>query len=652
MKRNTLRKLLFSGLGVVAILVLLVAVNFLAGLVKQRVDLTQEKAYTLAPGTREILAKLDTPVQIRLYATQDREMPVFLKTYVQRVEDLLAEYRQASRGLVDIQVLNPEPDSDAEDSARLDGIEGELLPNGDKIYLGLSVTMLDQKQIIPFLAPNRERLLEYEITRAISRVITPKRATIGLMSPLPVAGEAPNPMMMQMGGRQQPAWVIYNELSALFTVRNVPMDTTQIPPEIEILVLIHPSNLSESTQFAIDQFLLRGGKMVAFLDPASPFTPQNPMAMMMGPPGGSTLDKLLPAWGLEFNPNLVVADLVHLANTRQGRQPAILALNETAFNGDDVVTADADNAVLVFSGAFTGQPVTGLSESVLIHSSKDSQLVDARAAQEGGEALVKGFQPSGQEYALAIRLTGKFPTAFPNGRPAPTPGPNGEPAPTPSLSQAGLRITDPTPGPNGEPAPTPPADEPAPLKEATAESSVILFGDSDLIQDPVAVQEIATPFGQRLLMPSNGNLAIAQAAVENLAGDSNLISIRSRASRERPFTVVRELQAKAESAFRSKIAQLEQSLAETEQRLAALQQSKDGSQQFILSPEQQKELANFRQQEVEVRKELKEVRRNLRTEIDALETRLKWINIAAVPILVAVVGIGLALWRRRKAAAR
>lgn len=628
MKRNTLRKLLFSGLGVVAVLVLLVAVNFLAGLVKQRVDLTQEKAYTLTPGTREILAKLDTPVQIRLYATQDREMPVFLKTYVQRVEDLLAEYRQASRGLVDVQVLNPEPDSDAEDSARLDGIEGELLPNGDKIYLGLSVTMLDQKQIIPFLAPNRERLLEYEITRAISRVITPKRATIGLMSPLPVAGEAPNPMMMQMGGRQQPPWVIYNELNALFTVRHVPMDTAQIPPDIEILVLIHPSNLSESTQFAIDQFLLRGGKMVAFLDPASPFTPQNPMAMMMGPQGGSTLDKLLPAWGLEFDPNLVVADLVHLANTRQGRQPAILALNETAFNGDDVVTADADNAVLVFSGAFTGKPVAGLTESVLIHSSKDSQLVDARTAQEDGEALVKAFQPSSQEYALAIRLTGKFPSAFPNGRPAPTPGPN------------------------GEPAPPPPADEPAPLKEATAESSVILFGDSDLIQDPVAVQEIATPFGQRLLMPSNGNLAIAQAAVENLAGDSNLISIRSRASRERPFTVVRELQAKAESAFRSKIAQLEQSLAETEQRLAALQQSKDGSQQFILSPEQQKELANFRKKEVEVRKELKEVRRNLRTEIDALETRLKWINVAAVPVLVALVGIGLALWRRRKASAR
>lgn len=623
MKSKSLQTYLFSGVGVLAVLLLLVAVNFLAAQFKQRVDLTQEKAYTLSPGTREILAQIDTPVQIRLYVTRDNQLPVFLKTYAARVEDLLAEYRQASKGLVEVQLLNPEPDSDAEDSARLDGVDGQMLPNGEKVYLGLSVSMLDKKQAIPFLAPTRERLLEYEITRAISQVVSDKRPVVGLMSPLPLAGQM-NPFMMQMGGGR-PAWALYNELKANFTVQDVPMAAAEIPSDVSVLLLVHPKNLSEQTQYAIDQFILRGGKLVAFLDPTSPFDSANPMA---GTPGGSSLGKLLTAWGIDFNPNMVVADAIHFGETRQGRQPAILMLGEESLDRDDVVTADADNVFLVFSGAFEGKPAAGLTETVLIRSSKESELIDAQLVQGSGEAILRNLRPSGKEFALAIRLTGKFPTAFPDGKPAAPPAEPGQPEP-PKEENA-------TPG----------------LKEATAESSVLLFGDSDFLQDPVAVQELATPFGQRLLMPANGNLSIALAAVENLAGDTRLISVRSRASRERPFTVVRDLQAKAESAFREKISQLETSLQETEQRLTELQQGKAGNQQFILSPEQQKELESFRKKEVEVRKELKHVRRNLRTEIDALETRLKWINIAAMPVLVALAGIGLALWRRKHSAAR
>lgn len=623
MKSKSLQTYLFSGAGVLAVLLALVAVNFLAAQFKQRIDLTQEKAYTLSPGTREILSQIDTPVQIRLYVSGDNALPVFLKTYAAHVEDLLAEYRQASRGLVEVQVLNPEPDSDAEDSARLDGVDGQFLPNGDRVYLGLSVSMLDKKQAIPFLAPTRERLLEYEITRAISQVASETRPVVGLMSPLQLAGQM-NPFMAQMGGAR-PAWALYNELKASFTVQDVPMSATEIPAEVSVLLLIHPKNLTEQTQYAIDQFLLRGGKLVAFLDPSSPFDGGNPMA---GAPVGSSLDRLLPAWGLDFNPNKVVADAVHFGETRQGRQPAILMLGEASLDRDDVVTADADNVVLVFSGAFEGKPVEGLTESVLIRSSKDSELIDAQLVQTGGESILRNLKPSGKEFALAIRLTGKFPTAFPAGRPAPPPADPSEPEPPKEENAA--------PG----------------LKEAAVESSVILFGDSDFLQDPVAVQELATPFGQRLLMPANGNLSIALAAVENLAGDSRLISVRSRASRERPFTVVRDLQARAEAAYREKISQLENSLQETEQRLTELQQGRTANQQFILSPEQQKELENFRKKEVEVRKELKHVRRTLRSEIDALETRLKWINIAAMPVLVALAGLGLALWRRKHSAAR
>ena len=624
--KKPLHTILYSGIGIAAVLALVVALNFLAGIFKQRIDLTEEKAFTLSQGTREILGKLDTPVQIRLYASlANPDMPVILKNYARQVEDLLSEYQQASKGLVTIQKLDPEPDSEAEDSARLDGIDGEQLPNGDRMFLGLSVAMLDQKQSIPFLAPNRERLLEYEITRAISRVATPKKPVVGIMTPLPVSGMG-SPMMM--APQSSRPWIIYNELKGDYDVRNIPMASTEIPQDLAVLVVIHPQNISEQAQFAIDQFLLRGGKMVAFLDPASPLQSPNPM-MTPGTMPGSTLDKLLPAWGLNFDTNKVVADMTYLAETREGRQPAYLVLSENALSPEDVVTADAGNMVLILGGAFTGQPAEGLKKTVLAKSSKESELIDPMMAQMGGEAIVRSFKPSGIEYDLAIRLTGKFKTAVPNGKPGPAAA-QPQPSPTPAENKDATA-----------------------LKEATAEASVILFGDSDFMQDAIAVQEFPGPFGQRLVMPANGNLGVVQAAIENLTGDTSLISIRSRASRDRPFTVVRELQAKAESKFRDKIAQLEQGLAETEQRLNELQSRKEGaSQQFILSPEQQKELENFRKKEAEARKELKLVRRNLRTEIDALETRLKWLNIAAVPAIVALFGIGLALHRKKRSAAK
>jgi len=624
--KKPLHTILYSGIGIAAVLALVVALNFLAGLFKQRIDLTAEKAFTLSQGTREILGKLDTPVQIRLYASlANPDMPVILKNYARQVEDLLSEYQQASKGLVTVQKLDPEPDSEAEDSARLDGIDGEQLPNGDRIFLGLSVAMLDQKQSIPFLAPNRERLLEYEVTRAISRVATPKKPVVGIMTPLPVSGMG-SPMMM--APQSSRPWIVYNELKGDYDVRNIPMTSTEIPQDLAVLVVIHPQNISEQAQFAIDQFLLKGGKMVAFLDPASPLQSPNPM-MTPGTMPGSTLDKLLPAWGLNFDTGKVVADMTYLAETRDGRQPAYLVLSENALSSEDVVTADAGNMVLILGGAFTGQPAEGLKKTVLAKSSKESELIDPMMAQMGGEAIVRSFKPSGIEYDLAIRLTGKFKTAFPNGKPEPAAA-QPQPSPTPAENKDATA-----------------------LKEATAEASVILFGDSDFMQDAIAVQEFPGPFGQRLVMPANGNLGVVQAAIENLTGDTSLISIRSRASRDRPFTVVRELQAKAESKFRDKIAQLEQGLAETEQRLNELQSRKEGaSQQFILSPEQQKELENFRKKEAEARKELKLVRRNLRTEIDALETRLKWINIAAVPAIVAIFGIGLALHRKKRSAAK
>jgi gliding motility-associatede transport system auxiliary component len=621
MKKKTLQTGLFSVIGVAAMLLILVAINFIAGRVKQRVDLTAEHAYTLSAGTKAILAKLDTPVQIRFYASQSAEgMPVFLKTYAQQVDDLLGEYQQNSRGLIQIQKLDPEPDSDAEDSAKLEGVEPQRLSNGERVYLGLSVSLLDQKEAIPFLSPERERLLEYDISRALARAMTPDKPVIGVLSSLPVMGTG---AMMPMQQQGEPPWVLIEELKRDFNVKEIEPNATSIPDDVKVLLIIHPKGISESTLFALDQFVLRGGKMIAFLDPLALFDPQTAAAGFGSPPSKSSLDRLFKAWGVTFEDAKVLADLDFVARTGQGPAPAVLALNEKAANADDIATADAGNLFVVFGGVFGGTPAPGLKKTVLLHSSKDSELVDPMMARMSGEEITNSFKPSGIEYPLAIRLSGKFKTAFPGGKPkAPEAEPNDK----------------------KEEAPT--------LKESKEVTTVVLIGDSDMIQDRVAVRQIGNPFGQRLFMPANGNLAFAENVIDQLTGDSNLIAVRSRASRERPFTVVKKLQADAEASYRSKIKELEGSLADAQRKIGQLQSGKQEGQRFILSPQQQEELANFRKKEAEAKTELKEVRKKLRADIDSLENRIKWLDIAGMPALVALAGLAFAIVKRRRSAAR
>ena len=549
-------------------------------------------------------------------------MPAFLTTYAQGVDDLLDEYKQASKGKIEIQRLNPEPDSDAEDSARLDGIEPQPLRTGERIYLGLSVTMLDQKQAIPFLAPARERLLEYDISRAIARVMTTDKPVIGVMSALPVMGQT-SPMMTQRG-QNQPPWAFIDELKRDFNVKQVELTTDKIADDIKLLLVIHPKAISESTQYALDQFVLRGGKLVAFVDPFCALDRTSPQTGMMPPPSSSTLDKLFNAWGVNFETKYVVADMEHVAQLQQGPNPAVLALNETAINKDDVATANADNLIMAFSGVFSGPVADGLTRTVLIKSSKQSQLVDPVMASMSGEQIINNFASAGTEYPLAIRLTGKFKTAFPDGKP--------------KSAQSSPDKT-----PEEKPA------EPG-LKQSAQPTTVVLVGDADMIQDQLAIREIQG-LGQRLIMPLNSNLAFAQGVVEQLAGDSNLIAVRSRASRERPFTVVQKLQADADANYRSKIKELEEHLADTQRKVNELQKGKQGGQQFILSSEQQQELGNFRKTEADVKTQLKDMRKKLRAEIDSLQNRTKWLNIAAMPVAVIIAGFSLAVMKRKRATA-
>jgi ABC-type uncharacterized transport system involved in gliding motility auxiliary subunit len=626
MKKKGIETILYSGVGIVAMLFLVIAVNLIAAQAKQRIDLTAEKAYTLSRGTRAILAKLDTPVQIRLYCTRDtKTMPVTLANYAQRVEDLLGEYKQASKGKIEVQQLDPTPDSDAEDSAKLDGVEAQPLRGGERAYLGLSVSMLDQKQAIPLLTPDRERLLEYDISRAIARVMVAKKPVVGVMSALPVMGEMNPMMMMRHEQNESRPWAFISELQRDFDVKQVELTTDKIPDEIKVMIVIHPKGISDITQFALDQFVLRGGQLVAFVDPLCALDRQEASNGGLPPPSSSTLDKLFKAWGVNFPAGQVVADLEYAASVRGERNPTILALNETAMNKDDVLTADADNVLMVFSGVFTGTPAAGLTKTDLIKTTTRSQLVDSMMASFGATQIANDFKASGTQYPLAIRLAGRFKTAFPEGKPKPAQGEPAQPKPTEKPGDANF------------------------LKESTHPTTVVLAGDADMIQNAVAVRELQTLGGQPLVIPVNGNLGFAQGAVEQLAGDSDLIAVRSRASRERPFTVVQKMQADAETNYRSKIKELETSLADTQRKMNELQRSKDAGQRFILSPEQQEELTNFRKTEADVKAQLKEMRRKLRAQIDSLENRIKWINIAGIPVAVILVGFLLAALKRQRA---
>jgi ABC-type uncharacterized transport system involved in gliding motility auxiliary subunit len=566
---------------------------------------------------------------------------VFLRNYAKHVEDLLAEYKQAAKGKVTIEKYDPQPDSDAEDSARLDGVEGQMLRNGEKFYLGLAVVQLDEKQSIAFLDPSRERLLEYDLSRAITRVGTPDKPVVGIMSPLPVFGMPSNPMMARMGQQGQQPWVIVNELKDDFNVQRVAMDVDKIDDAVKVLVVIHPREITDKAQFAIDQFIMRGGKLIAFLDPL-PMTDTREQNEMLGsmPNTGSSLDKLLKAWGLSFDTSKVVADMnfkMQLAgrNGQPQDAPAVMAVTGDGLNNEDILTSQIDNVWLPYAGAFVGTPVQGLKETVLLKSTKDSQLVDGFMAHLSGENVMKEFKPSGTQYALAVRLTGKFKSAFPNGAP--------EDKKDDQKKDADKKDSDKKP------------DEKKPddsLKETKGDNTVILVGDADMLFDRVALQPVQTLFGTAYT-PANGNLSFAQNSIEQLTGDNNLIGVRSRATVARPFTRVKAMETAANEKFQSEIKRLEDSASEAQRKINELQQQKkDKDQRFILSPEQSAELANLRKEEVESRKHLKQVQKDLRKEVVSLQTTVKWVNILAVPLAVMVSGIVIAFVKRNKTSAK
>ena len=605
--------LIYSAVGLAALFLILVAVNFFITRAPVRVDLTQGSLYTLSDGTKKILRNLAAPVKVKLYVSQGESVPVQLRGFAQRVEDLVREFQIAANGNLRIEKYNPRPDSEEEDAAQLDGVEPQQLMTGEQFYLGIAVSQLERKQAIAAVTPQRERLLEYDLVRAIARTASPQRPKIGLMAGLPVLGEKFNPFTRQ----SSEPWVLANELKREFDVKEVPMSAKEIDKDINVLLLVHPRDAQPETEYALDQFVLRGGKLIAFVDPYAYFDQAPQMPGVPPQPSSSTLPQLFKAWGVQMDPGKVISDVVFASGGGQRFTPTVLSLNRSAFNRDDIVAGSIETLLYAFGGAFQVKSVEGIRVTELVRSSANSMLVDNANATRAGDEATKSFQPSGKSLPLALRLTGKFKTAFPQG-----------------LKEKDKPIA-------GTPT----------LHESSGENSVTLVADVDLLADGAAV-DVQEVFGRRIVVPSNGNLAFALGMVEQVAAGDELISLRSRTAAFRPLTVVRELEAEAQKQYFGKIQSLEDELQKTTAKLQELQKAQGaaGKSVQLLSPEQQAELDRFRKTVAESRLALKEVRKNLRQDAESLVFWTKVANIVLMPLLVAFFGLLVAFLRKRRTA--
>ena len=608
------------------ILVIVGAANYILSALSARVDLTAEQLYTLSPGSKAVLGKLDRKVTLKFFFSESaKDMPPSLKTYAEQVRDLLGEYERAGNGNVTLETYDPKQDSDEEEWAVKYGIEPQQAnPFGAPIYFGLVAVCGTQEQTIPGFDPRMESTLEYEITRHITRAVWPERPVVGVLSAIPgVLGEQPNPMMMQ---RQRPSrgWIAFSELKKDYDVREIAKDAESIDDDVKALVVVHPKDLSEKTLFAIDQFVIKGGRLIACVDPFSfkdfqaSGQQQNPMMMQMGGQGGpSTLGKLFDAWGVSFDTSKCVADDKASVQMR-GRNGAVetdatlLDLGKANI-AKDVLTAGLSQLLLPYAGALEVTAKDGLAFTpILTTSTNGACLVEASMLQMGPAAIRDQIKPDGVRRTLAGRLTGTFKTAFPKG---------------PDWKEGSTNAV--------------------PKVVASGESSVFLFADADFLADEACVQVVDTLFGQQAALRGD-NLALFANIVEQFAGREELIGLRSRGPSDRPFEVVRNLRAEAEKKFRAKAEELQAKLNETSKKLNELLQGKRGTDRQLVSQELESAIGEARREKAKTQKELKNVRKELNADIENLGFRLKVLNICLVPLLVVLFGIVHALLRRKR----
>jgi len=622
-KRSTLSGGALLGL---ALLFIGLTILFNHSLRGWRLDLTQNHLYTTAPGTDRILKSIKEPINLYFfYSTKTADQIPQIKTYGVRVRELLEELQARSGGNVVLHVIDPAPFSEDEDRASELGIRSTPVgATGDALYFGLAGTnSTDGKANIDFFDPQKEQFLEYDVVKLIYTLANPKKPVVAWLSTINM-GES----FDQRSGQMRPAWALYQQAEQLFDIRTLAPNANKIDADVNALVIVHPKGLSPATQWAIDQYALRGGHILVFVDPlaeADPSAandPQNPMAAM-GADKSSHFNTLLSTWGVGFDPKQVITDRAHAlqVSLRQGEPPVehlgILGLNASSFNKGDVITAGLSSVNVATAGFLT--PIKGATtrfESILQTSDESEPMPTARFAMLfDPSSLRDGFKPTGQRYTIAARVSGNVKTMFPSGPPA------------------GVTLA------TGE----------KPLKESLKHLQLIVFADTDMLSDFMWVHE-QNFFGQTVAQAwaSNGDLVLN--ALDNLSGSSDLISVRGRASFRRPFERVEALRRSADDRFRAKEQDLEKELRETEEKLTALQSKRSDKSSLILTPEQEKELDQFSAEKVSIRKQLRAVRAGLDADIQRLGTWVKVLDILVFPLIL--VGAVVLMASRRQRATR
>lgn len=611
MKKINISKL--SGISAILILLgIIIAFNVILSPMRLRKDVTQDKLYTLSDGTKTLLKSLNRDVTLKFYFSKSNErIPVPIKNFAGRVRDLLKEYESNSKGHITVEEFDPKIDSDEEEWAQRYGLHGQPLDMfgaGGNLYFGIVAVSGKKEAAIPMLAQSIEPQLEYMLTRMVSEITKQKESKVGLLSSLPVQGVNRNPYMPQAQGAQ--SWAVISELKQQYDIKNIEISSTEIPDDIDTLIVIQPTDLSDATLYAIDQFVLRGGHLLAFTDPLCLTAQENAPQQQYGmppPKNSSDLNKLTSAWGLTMPAGQLVADesvasTLSIGQGQTQRNAAWLSLREQNINREDITTSSLKELMLPFAGTFSGTVSNGLKMTTLLSTTDDGFLANTYAARYG-----KFDTPTNKsKLPIAVRIQGKFKTAFPNG------------VPTNDEKQENIN----KPG----------------LKESQKDGVVILVADVDMLADRYCIQK-SNFFGQSIIQPINQNISFAVNLVEQLCGSDVLIGLRSRNSFDRPFDRVIKMEKAAAMKWQEEEERLNEKLQATQARLSALQQTRNDGQQLMLSPEQQKEIKQFREETFQTQQALKEVRKNLRSDIEKLGMRLKVINILLIPLLIAIFGI-------------
>jgi len=622
-------------INIVLMLIIIVIINVIAAGLYFRLDITDEKLYTLSSGTIKIVEKIETPVIIKYYFTKNiASLPLAYKTYGKKIDELLHEFQNLNPDKISLEVYDPKPDSDEEEWAQKYGITGIDLSNQERLYLGMVVIQEDKEFSLPVMDPRREQYLEYDITQMFLQLTQKSDKKLGIMSSLPVMGMTANRYQQMQGQRSVPKWVFVEELEKMFEIQEVKPTEKEIDPNISILMVIHPKKLSEIALYAIDQFVLRGGELIVMVDPNARVDAAAAQMAQMGqmPQASSNLDKLFKHWGIDYKSTSILGDKDHSttvnAGATLGAVPFSLwhTISKDSFDQELIATKELDHMLLIEPGGFTLNAKSPLKLQSLINSSRNSGLIESYFVRFSDPLKInKQIKSDGKVYSLAGILTGDLTSAF-DKKPEekPVDDKKAEEKKDDQEDDMTMKTT-------------------SHQRKSVKSVKILLITDVDFIADQFSVEQFNL-MGQKFNQPRNDNLNFLVNMVEFLGGSEDLMSIRSRGRFSRPFTRFIELEKDAQQKYQQAESSISLKLKEVQEKLKTLNVQK-GTDKIVLTKEQIERVQQFRKEEKKTKSELRKIRKLLRQDIESEKTVLTLLNLLTIPVLMVL--LGLFLYYRR-----